>query len=227
MYPLFIPRWTISVFAATYRGMLSWVRWIQATNSSGISLRSSLVLPTCLHVRLSSAFVPLGLPNQYFTCILHVSNTCYTPVLSSFDHHNAIWWRALVTNFEDLLKPFFGTSGTETYSVPSSQWTSRKLRVCYTVNGTHNWRARKINLKTRTCKRATSAEDYTGVGIQLSEQVLLVCVFRHYDIVLCFGSFEANSQRGCPCHRLADRSSRGDSVEGTTELLPKLLDFIL
>jgi len=66
-----------------------------------------------------------------------------------------------------------------------------------------------------------------GVAIQLSEQVLLVCVFRHYDIILLFCSFAGNSQSGCPWHRVADRSSRGDSVGETTELLLKSLDFVL
>jgi hypothetical protein len=42
-------------------------------------------------------------------------------------------------------------------------------------------------LKERTCKKGTSAEDYTGVSVQLSEQVLIVCVFRHYDIIVWFG----------------------------------------
>jgi hypothetical protein len=41
-------------------------------------------------------------------------------------------------------------------------------------------------LKERTRKRAASAEDYPGVDIQLSEEVLLVCVLRQYDIIVLF-----------------------------------------
>jgi hypothetical protein len=87
------------VFTRALHQSLSWARWIPATTSKSISVRSILILSSHLKLGIQSCIFPKGFPIN-FLFISHLPHARYMPRPSHpswFDCPNIIW---LSTNYE-------------------------------------------------------------------------------------------------------------------------------